>query len=365
MSATSHRDGEPAVSGSASPTGVRSKHPSFLSALGVTRFSGVYITAIFIAIFAVWVPGTFLTTTTLKDILSEQAITAMVAIGLLFPLAAGAFDLSVGNMLGASAMITASLTANHHVGVIAVILIVLGIGAAVGAVNGFLVVVVGVDSFIATLGMSSVLLAVIDKVGNGNFIVGVPGSVSTIALHQPLGIPIVAYYVVVLAVIGWYILEHTPGGRRLHATGANEDASRLSGVPTGRLRFLALIASATIAALAGFLLTAQLSSASPTAGNSYLLPAFAAALLGTTQILPGRVNVWGTILAIVLLAVGVKGLQLAGASLWVTDLFNGVALIIAVAAASLSKRGALSRWGTRWRQRRTSRTEQPQQGTIG
>jgi len=304
----------------------------------MTRYSGVWIWAAFILVFALWVPETFLTSITAQGILSEQSITAIVAIGLLFPLAAGAYDLSVGATLGLTAVATASLTAQHGAGPAEAIVIAILIGAAVGALNGVLVVGIGINSFIATLAMSSVLTAAISAVSNDNYISGVPESFQGLVSGKPLGIPSVAIYLVVIAIVSWYVLEHTAIGRRLTATGFGAEASRLAGVPTGRLTFFALVASGVFAGFAGALLTAKLSSATPELGPPYLLPAFAAAFLGSTQLKPGRFNVWGTLLAIFLLATGVKGLQLVGAESWVTSLFNGLALMVAVGMSVVGKR---------------------------
>jgi ribose transport system permease protein len=320
---------------------------SWLKVFRLSRFSGIYLILLFILIFGLWVPDTFLTSTTLKNILSQESITAFVAIGLLFPLSVAAYDLSVGAMLGLSAMLSAWLVVDHSMSVVPVILIVLAVGVLVGVLNGILIVFVGVDSFIATLGMSSVLLAATLKVSGGQYISGIGKSFGNLATPQPLGIPILAFYLLALALVVWYLLEHTPVGRRMHATGANPDASRLAGVAVRKLRFWSLVASAVIASFAGILLASKLGSASPEQGSAYLLPVFAAALLGTTQIHPGRVNVAGTIVAFVLLAVGIKGLQLVGAESWVTQLFNGVALLVAVSAASLSKKSLRVPWRRR------------------
>jgi ribose transport system permease protein len=344
------------------PSGVtprRAVGSTLIGRLGLSRFGGVYLIGVFIIIFSIWVPSTFLTSETLKGILSDQSITAMVALGVLFPLAVGAYDLSVANMLGLSAMLTAWLTVDHHMAAVPVIVIVLGVGAVVGMINGLLIVFVRVDSFIATLGMSSVLLAITYKVSNDNYIAGINSSLGNLASPEPLGIPILAIYVLALGVFIWYVLEHTPVGRRMYATGANQEASKLAGVATGRITFCALVAASVIASLAGILLASQLSSASPDQGAGYLLPVFAAALLGTTQIRPGKPNVVGTIVAIVLLAVGIKGLQLTGAANWVTLLFYGVALILAVSAASLGKR----RLAPRWLRKRSSGTVAPSDPT--
>jgi ribose transport system permease protein len=151
----------------------------------------------------------------------------------------------------------------------------------------------------------------------------------------------------VACLLVWWILEHNPVGRRLSATGANEEAARLAGVRTKRFTFWSFVVSGVLASLAGVLLAAKIGSVDPQVGPSYLLPAFAACFLGMTQLKPGRFNVWGTFVALYLLATGVKGLQLAGGQLWITDLFNGVALIGAVSLAVIGERRRAARAATR------------------
>ena len=300
--------------------------------------SGLAILAILIVSFSLALPGTFPTSDTFKNITGQQAITVVLAIGILFSLAAGQYDLSAAQNLGFSAIVAASLMSRSHVAPgLAVILTVL-LGAGVGALNGILVAVVGINSFIATLGMSSVLLAATEKISNDQFVGPVSSNFQGIVGHQPIGIPIIFLYAMVLAIVAWYVLEHTPVGRRVYATGANAEASRLVGVRTGRYIFWSFVATGAMAALAGVLATAQIGEVTPTEGPSYLLPAFAACFLGTTQFKVGRFNVWGTVVALYLLATGVTGLQLAGAQLWVTDLFDGVALIGAVGVAVVAQR---------------------------
>lgn len=164
------------------------------------------------------------------------------------------------------------------------------------------------------------------------------------------------YYLLVLAIVIWFVLEHTPVGRRVYATGGGADAARLAGVRTSRVIFAAFVASAVIASLAGVLQTASIGTGDPNIGPSYLLPAFAAAFLGSTQIKPGRFNVWGTVLAVYVLATGVKGLQLAGAPFWLPDLFNGVALLLAVGLSGLPRRARRDRSKAK-RESQTSKEE--------
>ena len=127
-------------------------------------------------------------------------------------------------------------------------------------------------------------------------------------------------------------------GRRLQAVGSNPEAARLSGVRTGRYVFGSLVGSSLLAAVAGVVFAAKIGSASLTAGPPYLLPAFAAIFLGSTQVRPGRANVVGTLIAIALLATGTKGLQLLGVPIWMSSLFNGAVLLVAVSLAQIKRR---------------------------
>jgi ribose transport system permease protein len=151
------------------------------------------------------------------------------------------------------------------------------------------------------------------------------------------GVPAPVFYLAGIALVAWVVLEHTPVGRFIYAVGSNTEAARLSGIKTSRYLFGSLVASATLATVAGIVFAAKIGSASLTAGPPYLLPAFAAVLLGTTQFRPGRANVAGTVLAIMLVATGSKGLQLLGVPIWVSSLFNGTVLIVAVALAQLRR----------------------------
>ncbi len=310
-----------------------------LGDLRLGRFSGVVIFVVIIITFSVWVPDTFLTAVTFKTIVGTQAITAILAVSLLFTLASGTYDLSAAQAVGFTALIcSAFMSRSPHWSPVVAVLATLGVGALIGMCNGALIAGLGMSSFIATLGMSSLLLALAELIGNGQYVGPVPNSFAKITAPTPLGIPITALYLLGLAIVAWYVLEHTPLGRRIHASGANVDAARLAGVPTKRYVFGCCMATSVGASIAGVLLASQLGTINQTLGPSYLLPAFAAAFLGTTQLKLGRFNVWGTLLAIYLLGTGVQGLNLVGGNLWVTDLFNGLALLIAVGSALIIER---------------------------
>lgn len=299
--------------------------------LGFDRFSGLYLWAAFIIIFTLWVPESFPTTSTLHSVAAQQAVTGMIALAVLVPLAAGQYDLSVGATANVSGILSVVLLNDHHWSLGPAILAGIGFGLAVGVVNAIVVVRLGVNSFIATLGMSSILAAMLVIVSsNSQPIPPASTAWASITLTEVFGFQIVVLYLLILAVVIWWFLAHTPAGRYLHAIGGNAEAARLSGVRIERWTTVSLLISGVLASTAGVLYT-SLNGPSLDFGGSLLLPAFAAAFLGSTQLIPGRFNVWGTLLAIYVLATGVQGLQLTSGALWLSDMFNGVALIVAVA----------------------------------
>jgi ribose transport system permease protein len=314
-----------------------------LGKLRLGRFSGLFLIVALIVVFGALIPGTFLTATTARAIAQNQAITIVLALALMASLTAGVFDLSIGQNFGLGTVLCIYLISTLHWNPVMACLATVLLCGIVGALNALLIVVVGIDSFIATLGVGSALLAAAELLTNNAFVGPVPPSFQTFAGWQPLGIPVLIIYALVLALVAWYVLEHTPVGRRLYATGANPEAARLAGIATKKYVGGALVLSGLGAGIAAVLLSAQVGSISSAVGSSYLLPPFAACFLAATQIKPGRYNVGGLLVALFLLGIGVKGLSLLTGAVWIPDLFNGVALVLAVGLAVMIQRRTQSR----------------------
>jgi ribose transport system permease protein len=291
----------------------------------------------------VTIPDLFLTQTTWTTLANEQAVTTIVAVGLTFALSSGVFDLTIGAIVGGAAATVAYLNVNEGWNVWLACVAALVLGVAVGCLNALVVVKFKVDSFIATLGVQAILFAVLLRITNGQQIIGLPAGFLDIASYKLLGIPLPFYVMLVIAFIAWYVMDLTPLGRYIEATGGNKDAARLAGVRTSRLAWFAFVVSGLVAAIGGIILLTRISAAGPTTGNDYLLPVFAAAFLGRTQFRPGRFNIWGTVLAVYLLAMITKGLQLSGSDPWVTNLFYGVVLVGAVSLSGLERRQRVRR----------------------
>jgi ribose transport system permease protein len=307
--------------------------------LKIDTLGGVWVLGIVIIVFSIWVPESFPTIATLRSILNQNAITAIVALSLVVPLSAGLFDLSIGNMMALASVVTASLIVNHGFGTVPTIIAVLAIAVVVGFFNAFFVVGLGIASFIATLGSGAVLQAIVIWVSNDETVTNanLNSNFSKIATTEVFGLQVTVYAVVILAAVLWWLLEHTVTGRRLYATGFNEEATRLAGVRTKRLQLLAMIVSPLVAGAAGILATAQVGAGSPDIGPTYLLDAFAVAFLGATQIRRGRFNSPGTIIGVLLLGTGTAGLSQVGAPPWAISLFTGVVLLAALALTKLER----------------------------
>ncbi len=313
------------------------------------NISVIYLLVVLAVGFALWIPDTWLVWNTHRFYLNNEAIRAIVAIGLIVPLSAGVFDLSIGGVISASAVTTAWAIEIQGWPWPAAALLGLVLGVMVGLVNGWLVVKIKIDSFIATLGMSSVLAAYSVWLAKGQSILTANESFKGLTGVALYGFKWTFVYLVALGLVVWYALEHTAVGRYLFATGGGREAARLAGVQVDRYVVGSLMVSATVAALGGILFASNFSSVQGSVGPPYLLPAFAAAFFGSTQF-KDRFNVAGTLMAVFVLAAGVKGFQLAGWGKegWLDDLFFGLALIAAVGFSTFRRKvyGGQRRW---WR----------------
>jgi len=303
------------------------------------RYALIAAWIVVIVVFSLLEPDTFFTSGNLQTIFGSQAVLLVLALGLILPLTSGDFDLSIAAMVLLSSMVLAILQVQHDWALLPAIAVVLAIGLTVGMVNGALVVLLNIDSFIVTLGSGTVIQGVVLWISDSNTISGVsPALVEWVIQNRILGISLAFWYGLVLTVILAYVFSYTALGRRLLFVGRGRNVARLSGISVGRVRWGALAASAVIASAAGVIYTGTLGGADPTSALQFLLPAFAAAFLGATAIQPGRFNPIGTFIAVFFLVTGITGLQLMGADAFVQQLFYGGALILAVAFSQLARR---------------------------
>jgi ribose transport system permease protein len=299
-----------------------------------------------IILFSILLPNTFPTMLNLRAILSDKAIIALLSLAAMIPMVAGRIDLTVGYGIVLWHILAISLQTVYGLPWPVAIGIVLVLGIATGILNGILVEVARIDSFIATLGTGTILYALALWHTGGRQMVGqLPDAFYAINGTFIFGLPITAFYVLAITLVMWVVLEYTPAGRYLYAIGANQRSAELNGIPTRKFVIGAFLTSGLMTALAGILLASKLRIGQASVGLEFLLPALVGAFLGSTTIKPGRVNVWGTIVGVMILAAGISGIQQFGGSFWVEPLFNGTTLLIAIGIAGYAqrKKGAKSR----------------------
>lgn len=306
--------------------------------LRLTERFGLVMLLLGVAIYFALNPATsatFPTTSNLRNIVANESVLILVALAALIPLVAHRFDLSVGAIVALTSIAAAKAITSMGLPILVGVIIAVAIGALVGLANGILIAYFRANSLVITLGMATLLGGVASAWSGHQTIVGIPVTLTNFGNGLWFGIPRPAYLVIVAALAVSFVLGMTIFGRRLLSVGVNETAAHLVGLPVQRTIALAFVASGTLAGLAGALLLARTGSAASGVGVGYLLPALAAIFLGSTTICPGRYTVAGTLVGVFFVAISINGLTLAGAADWVEPVFNGGAVIVAVAVSSL------------------------------
>ena len=300
----------------------------------MSRNALLVVLILLLVAFSILLPNTFPTAFNFRTVLNEKSIVALLALAVLVPLSAGHYDLSVGSVLGLAHILTIGLQVKNGLPWELSVFLAVAISGLVGAVSGILVTRFRVGSFIATLGVGTVVYGIGLWYTGGEQLNGdLPDGFLAIASRVG-GVPFPAIIALLVAVAMWLVYSYSLAGRYLYVIGANPRAAELVGIPVRAFTFSSFVASGLLTGLAGVILAAELRAAQSAIGPEYLLPAFAAVLFGATSIDPGRVNVWGTVLAVLVLAAAVSGLQQLGAKAYVEPLFNGGMLVVAVAIAA-------------------------------
>jgi ribose transport system permease protein len=289
--------------------------------------------------FSILRPDTFPTLANLGSIMTESAALALIAIGLTVPLIAQEFDLSPGFMATFAGLLVVGMQSFNHAPVWLSIVAAVAVSAAVGLVNGLLVAYAKLSSLVVTLAAGSLLFGASELYCDGATIYsGIPKEFLRLGQMRIGGVPLPFVYVVVVALVMWYILEYRPVGRHLYAIGGGAESARLVGIKVDRLIVLVFVVSATMAGLGGVIQSARVGSANVSVLQTLLLPAFTAAFLGATSIRPGQYNVWGTMLAVYVVGLGTTGIFMLGVSSYFEPVFDGAVLLIAIVLAKLSAR---------------------------
>ncbi|HEV7707713.1 MAG TPA: ABC transporter permease [Asanoa sp.] len=302
----------------------------------VEKYAVLVVWAVTIGFFS-WRSDAFGSTSTVKLILSTQTVILIATLGVMVSLAVQEFDLSIGSVVGFGGCLVAVLDGVHGWAPGPAILATVAICAVFGLLNAALSVLLGIPSIIVTLGTGTLLTGITLGVTDSKVVTGI--SVKTVRfMTDPFlfGIPAPFYLGLLLCLVAWFVLQHTPLGRRMIFIAENREVARLAGLRVTLIRAGALVATATLGGLAGIVLAGTNGAANPQAGSYYLLPTFAAAFLGSTTIVPGRFNAWGSFVAVYFLTTGITGLQYLGYAGWPEQVFYGGSLVAAVTLSHIA-----------------------------
>lgn len=317
----------------------RRRRKPLRSYLEAYAFLGLLVLAFLFFSFWPETADTFTTGANLQILIGSSTVVAIVALGALVPLICNEWDLSVGASAALGSVYAAQALTDGTPVPLAILLAV-GIGLVVGVVNALIVTRLGVNAVITTLGISIIITGVISLETQGVTIAGdIPESVTDFGTLNWFGIPRTAFALAAVALLVYYVLNHTPYGRYLYAIGSNRSAARLAGIRTKLVIGATFVIAGALCGAAGLLQVARSGGANPHIGDSLLLQALAAAFLSAAAIRPGRYNAGGVLVAVYFLAVLNSGLNLMGAEDYVSSFVNGGALIVGVGlAARLGRR---------------------------
>lgn len=290
---------------------------------------GIYIGFLGLVIALSLVTDRFLTISNLLNVAEQASLISIVGIGMTVVILMGEIDLSVGSIVALSGAITAgSLTGGF--GMPLAIIIGLGVGAALGLVNGYITVYGKIPSFIVTLGMLSVAKGLTLLYTGGKPIWGFGDVFKFIGGGEVLKIPIPVLITIGLYVLAAVLLNWTQIGRYIYAIGGNQRAVRLAGVKVERLRTAAFGVSGFFAAASGIILTSRLASAQPTAGSGWELDVIAAVVLGGTSLYGGEGGLAGTLVGALIFSVINNGMVLTGIPTFFQYVVKGGIIILAL-----------------------------------
>jgi ribose transport system permease protein len=306
----------------------------------VSRYGTIIGLVLMVVFFSLNAPDTFFSRANFLNILSQASLTAIIAAGLTYTLVVGEFDLSIGNVASFVGLIVCGLMAKEHLPIALSIALALLLGIGIGTVNGLLVTKVRINAVIATIGVGTMLSGIGFAYSSFPIAAGVPRDFIMIAVGRTLGVPNPVFIMVAVLAVLWVILNKTDIGQKMQAVGSNIEAARLSGIRVDRIKMFAFATAGFCSALTGTLLSSLLGSGTLAAADGYLLDAFAAVFLGSATLRDGEFHIVGTLVGVLILAVGFNGLSIFGAPTFFQPIFKGGILVLAVGLSALARRYA-------------------------
>lgn len=291
----------------------------------------------------------FLTLDNARNLLRQQSVPAILAVGQTLVIVSAGIDLSVASTAALSGSLMSVAFAHWGWPEPAALLLGLAAGFAVGTFNGFAITRWQVPDFVATLGTLAAVRGVALLVTDGlpvpdytRAVAGrtIPGSISTLGARSAFGVPLIAVVAVAAAVVGWFVLSRTKLGRSAYAIGGNREAARVSGIRVERSKLRIYVVSGLLAALGGFMLTGRLASANALMADGMELQSIAAVVVGGTNLFGGEGGVGGTMIGVLIIGVLANGLNILGVAEFWQQVVNGLIIVVVVALDQWRRRAA-------------------------
>lgn len=304
---------------------------------GVQTYGTAAALLVIVLAFSAIRPSSFCTLTNFINITRQMSLLVVISLGATVVMSVGEFDLSVGQMASLGGVAAAQLAVGGVPLALCFTLPLLA-AAAVGLVNGWVVARFRALSFITTLGMSTVLSGVVYRLSGGATVFeNIPKGFSVLGTAKLGRIPLLSILMLGIVLLFWFLMRHTPTGRKLYAIGGGEEAARVAGIPVKRCKLLAFVLCAVMACVAGMLIASRVGSANTTAGDGYFLKSYAAVFIGCTASRRGVPNVLGTLLGAAVLGVLANGLTMLQMPTYMQDIITGAIIILAVVAQRLGR----------------------------
>lgn len=312
------------------------------------KYAIVGILLLLVIALSIMTGGTFLRPQNLINVIVQVSAIGIIAVGMTFVIIVEGIDLSVGSVIALASVISASLAQlpeasnlmfpGLQVPVIVAILAGLLVGAAAGAVNGFLITKFRIAPFIATLGMMTAASGLASIYTNGRPVSTLNPGFNWLGQGNVLGLPVPIIVFAVVAVLGHVVLNFTRFGRHTYALGGNLQAARVSGIAIDKLKFTIFAATGLLAGLAGMILTGRIGSGQPILGTGIELDVIAATVIGGTSFTGGVGTIWGTVVGALIIGTINNGLDLMNVSPFWQKVVKGVIIVLAIIIDELKNR---------------------------
>lgn len=292
---------------------------------------GVYMALLLLFIIMSIASSSFLTVTNLFNILKQNAVYGVLAVGMTFVIVTGGIDLSVGAIVAMSACFATKL-AQGDAPVIAAILVGILAGVACGAFSGFFIAYAGIPAFIATLASCTMARGIVFVFTDGRPITGVSDGYKYIGRGSWGPVPVMVVIYIIFLIAGAFLLKYTKYGRHVFAIGGNKRAALVSGVNVKLTEFMAYVICGFCAAFAGIMLSSRIQTGQPAGGEGYELDAITAAVIGGASLSGGKGSVFGSFIGILVVGILTNGLDLMGVSSYYQQIIKGAIILLAVLA---------------------------------